>query len=266
MRCLSRRNASVSSPQDRLGTGSLESISLGVSATFHSSLWVSLLPLVDQPSPAGSLTSPGGTLRREGPGGQGGVGSWGELLAYRGGTLGAGACWSLGCRPPSTALSLVPWVSRWCSASACGCLLKHRAGLPQDLVEAWCPPQGLPGIIPSLVTPVVQGDSVDLRACVHSHRVPREEPGAGAGHPHPGHRGLGQERDQAQVSSPLGRPRLGSLHVQRHIHFFLFEIMKLTLFGMKVHSRCEDCEVRSETLLPGPQPTSTPQALSLSST
>lgn len=150
--------------------------------------WTS--PHLQRPSPAASLTSPGGTLRREGPGGQGGVGSWGELLAYRGGTFGAGACWSLGCRTP-TALSLLPWVSHWCSASACGCLLKHRAGLPQDLLEAWCPPQGLPGVIPSRVTPVVQGDSVDLRACVHSHRVPREEPGAGAGHSHPGHRGLG---------------------------------------------------------------------------
>ena len=52
----------------------------------------------------------------------------------------------------------------------------------------------------------------------------------------------------------------------RHTRFFPFEIMKLTLFGMKVRGSCEDCEVRSETLLPGPQPPSTPQALSLSST
>ena len=77
-------------------------------ATFPQQLGVASLPsLLDQPSPAGScpspaapLTSPGEFLRREGPGGQGRGGSWGELPTRGGGTLGAAACGAPGCRPP----------------------------------------------------------------------------------------------------------------------------------------------------------------------
>lgn len=44
--------------------------------------------------------------------------------------------------------------------------------------------------------------------------VPREEPGTGAGYPHPGHRGSGQEWEQAQVSRPVGPQLATSLQGQ----------------------------------------------------
>lgn len=90
----------------------------------------------------------------------------------------------------------------------------YRAGCPwTEILSGGRPSSALreglgAGMTHCLLRPWGSGGSVGRRHVSTPACAPREEPGAGAGHPHPGHRGPGQERQQAQVRPRAACPAL----------------------------------------------------------